>query len=132
MSRPTEKALDQAMWHIDGYVLEAPRACSYAVFELVGDRCWGATLFDQAPLMRVYLASVGRLAALGLSDPGYELKTLLEGCVAKAKQNEHPAFVHSVRDVNPVEFLAGLLAAAVDHFVAVKGQEPDCIREGQQ
>lgn len=132
MSSPTEEALNRAMWHIDGYVLEAPRACSYAVFVLVGDRCWGAALFDQSPLMRVYLASVGRLAALGLHDPGYELKTLLEGCVAKAKQNEHPAFVHSVRDINPVEFLAGLLAAAVDHFVVEKGQEPDRIQETQQ
>ena len=75
--------------------------------------------------MRVYLASVGRLDALGMRDPGYELKTLLTGCVAKAKQNEHPLFVHSVREVNPVEFLAGLLAAAVDHFVVVKGQEHD-------
>lgn len=125
-----KEAMDQALWKVDAHVLEAPRACSYALSELVGDRCWGAFLFDQAPLIRVYLDSVWRLDALGVSDPGRELCELLAGCVARAKQNEHPAFVHSVGNVNPAEFLAGVLGAAVGVFLqtyeeAYKGEAED-------
>lgn len=108
-----QEAMNQALWKIDAHVLEAPRACAHAVAELVGDRCWGAALFDQAPLVRVYLDSVRQIDALGVNDPGWEMKVLLDGCVAKAKENEHPAFVHSVTGVNPVAFLAGLMRAAV-------------------
>lgn len=113
-----QEAMDQALWQIDEHALNAPRACSYAVSKLIGDRCWGAGLFDQSPLVRVYLDSVRRVAALGVGDPGRELDELLDGCVAKAKLNEHPAFVHSVNGVNPVEFLAGLLGAAVGDYLA--------------
>jgi hypothetical protein len=112
-----KEAMDQALRKVDAHVLEAPRACSHAVSELVGDRCWGAFLFDQAPLIRVYLDSVWRLDALGLIDSGRELRELLDGCVASAKQNEHPAFVHSVGHVNPVEYLAGLLGAHVGVYL---------------
>ncbi len=121
---PKEVAMNQALWQIDEYVLEAPRACSYAVSKLAGDACWGAGLFDQAPLIRVYLDSVWRIAALGVGDPGREMAELLDGCVAKAKQNEHPSFVHSVNGVNPVEFLAGLLAAAVAIYLANSSVNP--------
>lgn len=112
-----QEAMNQALWKIDEHVLEAPRACSYAVAELVGDKSWGSSLFDQAPLIRVYLDSVWRIGALGVIDPGQEMKSLLEGCVAKAKQNEHRAFVHAVKEVNPVEFLAGLLQQAVGVYL---------------
>ncbi len=142
MSGPVERhgfamqeAMNQSLWQIDEHVLEAPRACSYAVSALVGEKSWGAFLFDQAPLIRVYLDSVWRIAALGVSDPGREMRDLLEGVVAKAKQNEHPAFVHSVNGVNPVGFLAGLLGAAVGVYLAtyqeVYADEVEAVTRGQ-
>lgn len=112
-----QEAMNVALWKIDEHVLEAPRACRTAVTQLVGSRGWGSFLFDQSPLIRVYLDSVWRLDMLGLIDPGREVRELLDGCVAHAKQNEHPAFVLSVEYVNPVEFLAGLLGAAVGLYL---------------
>ena len=117
MNTPIETAMNKAIWQLDAHVLAAPRACCYAVAELVGDRCWGASLFDQGPLILAYLASVRMLSKAGVPDPGEVVGGLLDACVAKAKETEHPAFVHSVKDTNPVIFLAGLLDLAVSEFL---------------
>lgn len=117
MNTPIETSMNKAIEQIDAYVLAAPRACSGAVSELVGDRCWGAASFDNGPLLLAYLASVRLLAKAETPDPGEIVGRLLDACVAKAKQTEHPAFVHSVKGTNPVVFLAGLLDFAVSEFL---------------
>lgn len=117
MSDPIDAAMNKAMWQVDAHVLAAPRACSGAVAELVGDSCWGASSFDQGPLLLAYLASVRMLAKAETPDPGEIVGRLLDACVAKAKETEHPAFVHSVKGTNPVVFLAGLLDFAVSEFL---------------
>lgn len=117
MSPAIESAMNKAMWQVDAHVLAAPRACSGAVAELVGDSCWGASSFDQGPLLLAYLASVRLLARAEAPDPGEIVGRLLDACVAKAKEAEHPAFVHSVKGTNPVVFLAGLLDFAVSEFL---------------
>lgn len=117
MSDPIDAAMNKAIWGVDAHVLAAPRACSGAVAELVGDSCWGASSFDQGPLLLAYLASVRMLAKAEAPDPGEIVGRLLDACVAKAKEAEHPAFVHSVKGTNPVVFLAGLLDFAVSEFL---------------
>lgn len=117
MSDPIDAAMNKAMWQVDAHVLAAPRACNGAVAELVGDSCWGASSFDQGPLLLAYLASVRMLAKAETPDPGEIVGRLLDACVAKAKETEHPAFVHSVKGTNPVVFLAGLLDFAVSEFL---------------
>jgi hypothetical protein len=117
MIHPIETAMNKAIEQVDTYVLAAPRACSGAVADLVGGRCWGAASFDHGPLLFAYLASVRMLAKAEVPDPGEIVGRLLDACVAKAKETEHPAFVHSVKETNPVVFLAGLLDLAAAEFV---------------
>lgn len=107
-----QRAITNALLSVDEFVIEAPRACSAAIADLVGNS-WGSGQLDQSPLMRVYIDSIWHLSELGAPDPAQLLKELLDGCVARAKQVEHPAFVLQVSHINPVEFLAGLLEASV-------------------
>ena len=117
MIDPIGAAMIKAMWQVDAHVLAAPRACSGAVAELVGERCWGAASLDSSPLLLAYLASVCMLAKAELPDPGEIVGKLLDVCVAKAKETEHAAFVHSVNKTNPVVLLAGLLEFLVSEFL---------------
>jgi hypothetical protein len=117
MNDSIEAAINKAAWQIDAHVLAAPRACSGAVAELVGERCWGASSFDSSPLLVAYLASVRMLAKAEAPDPGEIVGRLLDVCVTKAKETEHPAFVHNVKATNPVVFLASLLDFAVSEFL---------------
>ncbi len=117
MNPAIESAMNKAIWAVDAHVLAAPRVCSGAVAELVGDSCWGASSFNQGPLLLSYLASVRMLAKAEATDPGEIVGRLLDACVAKAKETEHPCFVHSVKGTNPVVLLAGLLDFAASEFV---------------
>ena len=112
-----ESAINKAMQQVDVHVLAAPRACRAAVANLVGVSCWGASSFDQGPLLLAYLSSVRMLAKAELPDPGEIVERLLGQCVELAKQTEGVAFVHSVNGTNPVTFLAGLLDFHVSEFL---------------
>jgi len=116
-SEAAHEAMNQALWSVGALALEAPRACDFAVRELVGVNCWGANLFDQAPLMRVYMKAVGRLSELGCNDPMRELDAMLAGCVAHAQELKGAAFVTNVQAINPVEYLAGSLSHAFEAFL---------------